>query len=256
MLALSVRREKRGACSAVGSAPEWHSGGHRFDPGQVHQISSVVCNVTATGAASGARFRFSMRWILDALDWFNAQPDGSRMIIGGMAAATSSIAVVVGRWFLRRRRFDERAGQWRETEERFNQIDGEIDGVRKTYDSGLIEWNLSPKYESFLQTRRLPLPGEGDRRVQRFKSEATASARLWQRQHRPATMPTDPVGMWLDVVASKVHNAAKIAGGASGTDERGHYKTFHIDRLVDASKVICVALAAEAENAKPRRWFR
>ena len=27
------------ACSAVGSAPEWHSGGHRFDPGQVHHPS-------------------------------------------------------------------------------------------------------------------------------------------------------------------------------------------------------------------------
>jgi hypothetical protein len=24
------------ACGAAGSAPEWHSGGHRFDPGQVH----------------------------------------------------------------------------------------------------------------------------------------------------------------------------------------------------------------------------
>ena len=28
------------ACSAVGSAPEWHSGGHQFDPGQVHHLSS------------------------------------------------------------------------------------------------------------------------------------------------------------------------------------------------------------------------
>ena len=27
------------ACGAAGSAPEWHSGGHRFDPGQVHQPS-------------------------------------------------------------------------------------------------------------------------------------------------------------------------------------------------------------------------
>jgi hypothetical protein len=27
------------ACSAAGSAPEWHSGGHRFDPGQVHHPS-------------------------------------------------------------------------------------------------------------------------------------------------------------------------------------------------------------------------
>jgi hypothetical protein len=30
------------ACSAVGSAPEWHSGGHRFDPGQVHQPSLMI----------------------------------------------------------------------------------------------------------------------------------------------------------------------------------------------------------------------
>jgi hypothetical protein len=30
------RLSSRRACSAVGSAPEWHSGGHRFDPGQVH----------------------------------------------------------------------------------------------------------------------------------------------------------------------------------------------------------------------------
>ena len=30
------------ACSAAGSAPEWHSGGHRFDPGQVHQ-PSLTC---------------------------------------------------------------------------------------------------------------------------------------------------------------------------------------------------------------------
>src|SRR5262245_50084880 len=29
------------ACGAVGSAPEWHSGGHRFEPGQVHQPQVV-----------------------------------------------------------------------------------------------------------------------------------------------------------------------------------------------------------------------
>ena len=34
--------QKRGACSAVGSAPEWHSGGHRFDPGQVHQPPLMI----------------------------------------------------------------------------------------------------------------------------------------------------------------------------------------------------------------------
>ena len=32
------RLSSRRACSAVGSAPEWHSGGHRFDPGQVHYL--------------------------------------------------------------------------------------------------------------------------------------------------------------------------------------------------------------------------
>jgi hypothetical protein len=35
------RLSSRRACSAVGSAPEWHSGGHRFDPGQVHQLQAV-----------------------------------------------------------------------------------------------------------------------------------------------------------------------------------------------------------------------
>ena len=33
---LEVRPTSVWACSAAGSAPEWHSGGHRFDPGQVH----------------------------------------------------------------------------------------------------------------------------------------------------------------------------------------------------------------------------
>jgi hypothetical protein len=41
---IKVRPAVRWACSAVGSAPEWHSGGHRFDPGQVHNpfLRSVV----------------------------------------------------------------------------------------------------------------------------------------------------------------------------------------------------------------------
>ena len=39
MLQLGVPSANEWACSAVGSAPEWHSGGHRFDPGQVHHPS-------------------------------------------------------------------------------------------------------------------------------------------------------------------------------------------------------------------------
>ena len=38
---MRVRLTPKWACSAVGSAPEWHSGGHRFDPGQVHQLQVV-----------------------------------------------------------------------------------------------------------------------------------------------------------------------------------------------------------------------
>jgi hypothetical protein len=37
VVTMEGRFPPRWACSAVGSAPEWHSGGHRFDPGQVHQ---------------------------------------------------------------------------------------------------------------------------------------------------------------------------------------------------------------------------
>jgi hypothetical protein len=29
------------ACGAAGSALPWHGRGHRFDPGQVHQINSL-----------------------------------------------------------------------------------------------------------------------------------------------------------------------------------------------------------------------
>ena len=27
-----------GGCSSVGRAPQWHCGGHRFDPGQLHHF--------------------------------------------------------------------------------------------------------------------------------------------------------------------------------------------------------------------------
>ena len=39
---MRVRFPPKWACSAVGSAPEWHSGGHRFDPGQVHHPSLAL----------------------------------------------------------------------------------------------------------------------------------------------------------------------------------------------------------------------
>jgi hypothetical protein len=39
------------ACGAAGSAPEWHSGGHRFDPGQVHH-PSLACGELRLGKPS------------------------------------------------------------------------------------------------------------------------------------------------------------------------------------------------------------
>ena len=49
--------QKRGACSAVGSAPEWHSGGHRFDPGQVHHpsLTRVTSRSVSFSSASHAK---------------------------------------------------------------------------------------------------------------------------------------------------------------------------------------------------------
>jgi putative endonuclease len=45
------------ACSAVGSAPEWHSGGHRFESGQVHQPSlSRATPSESFGSASHASY--------------------------------------------------------------------------------------------------------------------------------------------------------------------------------------------------------
>ena len=45
------------ACSAVGSAPEWHSGGHRFDPGQVHHppLMNVGGGCRAVASQSDAK---------------------------------------------------------------------------------------------------------------------------------------------------------------------------------------------------------
>src|SRR5918994_640444 len=45
------------ACSAVGSAPEWHSGGHRFDPGQVHHPSLMIAVEGCRAVASQATRR-------------------------------------------------------------------------------------------------------------------------------------------------------------------------------------------------------
>jgi hypothetical protein len=40
------------ACGAAGSAPGWHSGGHRFDPGQVHQPSLAYGELRLASQAS------------------------------------------------------------------------------------------------------------------------------------------------------------------------------------------------------------
>ena len=48
---MRVRLTPKWACSAVGSAPEWHSGGHRFDPGQVHQ-PSLSCHAKVAHRSS------------------------------------------------------------------------------------------------------------------------------------------------------------------------------------------------------------
>ena len=47
MLQLGVPPANKWACSAVGSAPEWHSGGHRFDPGQVHHLPRFARSLAA-----------------------------------------------------------------------------------------------------------------------------------------------------------------------------------------------------------------
>ncbi len=43
------------ACGAAGSAPEWHSGGHRFDPGQVHQPSLLIQAKVARRSGAAAK---------------------------------------------------------------------------------------------------------------------------------------------------------------------------------------------------------
>ncbi len=60
-------------CSSVGRAPEWHSGGRRFDPDQLHQPNQArSCSNRPTFAATyfGLRWFHTITWILLAASFF------------------------------------------------------------------------------------------------------------------------------------------------------------------------------------------
>src|SRR5829696_2193622 len=72
------------ACSAVGSAPEWHSGGHRFDPGQVHhpfisgldfpQVAEGLCGYAGSNKAfSVERNSVGKEQLLEPLSLFEGR---------------------------------------------------------------------------------------------------------------------------------------------------------------------------------------
>lgn len=56
--------ESRWACGAVGSAPAWHAGGPRFEPGQVHVMPTKLCrrSVRLKPGRCAVRFRGWARW--------------------------------------------------------------------------------------------------------------------------------------------------------------------------------------------------
>jgi carboxypeptidase family protein len=82
---MEVRTPADWACSAVGSAPEWHSGGHRFDPGQVHHTKSSVssCSVRA----------IFLSCILLAPAWARAQASIAGVVRDASGAALAGVTV-------------------------------------------------------------------------------------------------------------------------------------------------------------------
>src|SRR3954467_9317329 len=72
------------ACSAAGSAPEWHSGGHRFDPGQVHHPSLAGFAARATDGRPPRTFRRG--WLLE-----HTRAHRQRRMVSTVAGAAAKV---------------------------------------------------------------------------------------------------------------------------------------------------------------------
>ena len=122
---------------------------------------------------------------------------------------------------------------WREAEQRFDRINGEVQAMWNLFEGGHVEWIVYARDD------------RNGRRVERFLGEARrlghVVSRLSLARKFPSALFTDDADHWLNIIGAIV-KPSSIAG--DGIDQRGKYEWGEIDDLVDASKVSCIKLAS------------
>lgn len=128
------------------------------------------------------------------------------------------------------------SNDWSDMEQRFTRISGEVDGCWNVFPvTGEVRWAFYPRSD------------EGDTRtLQHFKSEAARAGNMVAKLVRPpakfAGEIKDPVDRWLNTVAALAHPGRGVTG--NGIEDGSYYESFHIERLVGASKIACSRLGS------------
>ena len=144
------------------------------------------------------------------------------------------------------------ASEWHEQEERFAKIPGEVEAHWAEYSAtGLVKWNIQHQTD---RGRRGSRTGTvRDRQL--FQSEAEAAGMMVRRMGdaMPAKLTgqaaTDPADDWLNAVIALAHPGNAITGsGSDGIGELGLHKGGIINNAIEASKVACARLAADARK--------
>ena len=127
---------------------------------------------------------------------------------------------------------------WREAEDRFSAIDGELEATWNEYDDGPMEWYI------------VPVGSDPDgRRMERFLIEARRLGRMLEgcdvtRRFPNAAAGDDPANEWMNVVAARV---APSSTAGDGHSLRRHYVCGSIEKVVDASELTCRHFASGQE---------
>ena len=127
---------------------------------------------------------------------------------------------------------------WREAENRFSAIDGELDAIWNEYDDGPVKWYI------------VPVRSDPDgRRKERFLIEARRLGRMLKgcdvlRRFPNAAGCPDLADEWMNAVAARV---APSSTAGDGYSNGRHYVTGCIEKVIDASKLTCRHFAAEKD---------
>ena len=185
----------------------------------------------------------TMTPLLELLDIWGVR---AFLVLSGIAVVTYSQWKPRVASILRRRRTsgerpneDEHTDEdyWREAEQRFDRINGEVQAIWQLYNDGHVEWTVYARDD------------RDRRRFERFLSEARRLGRVVSRlplaRKFPSASFTDDADHWINIVGAIVDPSSTTG---DGRNQRGTYESGGIDDLVDASKVACGRLASLSQE--------